>query len=208
VTVEIRFTTEFSARETNTTFQFCVSKDASDNYRWIDSGEGQDMVHVLATKIQPTRAVQVVPVLDIRIMDVTDASNLDRTHPLRIEYSWRNGGGMAATGVYLEWAAFDPRIALLVAWSNQWSKAVLNEVLMPGFTNSMRTVYRDDHHPEIFTNILCGNCTLIGMARFKDLENHDYEEHFRAVRTNNAFEVRYFDFGGHFRELGLFQHPP
>jgi hypothetical protein len=75
-------------------------------------------------------------------------------------------------------------------------------------TNRMATVYRDKTSPAIFDGIMSGNLTLLGMVQFKDLENHDYGMHVRAIRTNNEFEVRYLDLTGYFKEIEKFSKSP
>jgi hypothetical protein len=69
------------------------------------------------------------------------------------------------------------------------------------FFQRSHTIYSDKTYPAILNGILSGNLTLIGTAHFKDIANNEYEIDMKAIRTNNAFDVRYIYLGGYFETL-------
>jgi hypothetical protein len=77
----------------------------------------------------------------------------------------------------------------------------LNEVLQPNASNSTFSVCSDKTSPALFDGIMSGNHVLIGAVHFKDFQNNDYQMAFKAIRTNNEFQVRYVNMGGHFLEI-------
>jgi hypothetical protein len=201
VNIQISYSADSLPNGTNQAFQFSVSKDSDGKYVWIDAGNGMTPNEVADVNRTVTTPFDVAPFLDVRVNSVENNSQSDTNHPLKISYSWQNWGHVPATGVYIEWGVMRLRDSFIIVWSNRWPVAFLNEVLKPNATKATSTVYSDKTSPAVFDGILSGNLVLIGNVHFKDLQNNDYQMAVKAIRTNNEFQVRYINLGGHFQEI-------
>jgi hypothetical protein len=202
VNIDIKYTPDSSPHETNQIFKFIIYQDSAGNYVWLPTGEGESVKDIFDRMDQQTaRMIDVVPYLDVRVTAVENVSETNKEHSLQIVYSWKNIGGRPATGIVIEWSVFDDQNWIFHCWSNRWSYAVLNQILWPGMTNGEARFYRDNTSPAFYEGIMSNKLKLFGAAQFKDLQNHDFDMLFKAIRTNDEFEVRCLALGGYFQEI-------
>jgi hypothetical protein len=87
---------------------------------------------------------------------------------------------------------------VFMTWTNH---VVLGQVLFPGMTNGMTAIFTDPSSSGIFDGLMSGSLLLLGDVRYQDVDSHDYEIIFKAIRTNSQFEIICLDLRGRFREF-------
>ena len=200
INIDIRYTPKSLKYETNQVFEFCIYMDSAGNYLWIPDGSGETEDAITARiSQQPSRLIDNVPFLDLRMDAFENISQSNKRYPIKMEFSWKNIGGIAANGVYVEWAALDKNYVPRMIWDHHGEG--IGGVLWPGAIGRESRIYTESLNQDIFEGVESGKYVLAGTALFKDMEDHTYSMQFRASKTNEDFDVKVVGLGAYFNEL-------
>jgi hypothetical protein len=208
--IGVSYRPEFSKTRNEQVFDYFTIEDSEGRYQWFPvSGKGRmwshDEVPVLATPTVPFNLIEAVPFLAVEAISVEQTDpQTNNGHSLKILHSIRNVGGVAATGLLMDWIAWDKATGLGHCWSNRFQVALNKKYFLPHSpAERIWTDFSDNAKPSVYEGIIAGRLILVGEIHYKDPLNHDFGATFSAVRTNGEFQVMYPVLLGYFKNAGL-----
>jgi hypothetical protein len=196
--VDIIYTPEGWSHETNTLFRFKVALGTDGKYAFIEEGDGETLDEVKAEiSRRPLHFIDVVPLLDVRILSIEDISATNSHYPLAITYSWKNVSGMPVTQVYITWAAWtapDSEIMKIMTWEVETNEPYFNQLLIPGQWRWERRIYTSgpfDEFRNLYGGIMSGKLMLTCMILEIDQNGGKWWTLVAAIPTSNGFQMMY-----------------
>ena len=203
VNVELRFSATFPTHENSHIYRFYVLPSPSYGYVWTPAEDGKP-VDAMTSRIQENaQIIAEIPIMQIGMMDVSEDTNFDVTHPLALHFGWKNFGGAPATNVRFEWYALAAIGSAGYTWHNRWGDEVLKDVVEPGTGRSIFVRYGGPGNisSHLYKGIMDGTISLIALVSFKDKEDHDYQQEVKITRNENSFETEYIRYAGYYAEV-------
>jgi len=198
VDFEIGYTPQSWAHSKTDLFEFCVVKNESGNYVWLNSGEGRTVEEMRAEIMsRPSTPVESVPLLSLAVTGIEHIDPIvNGGHKLRLRYLLSNIGGTPATEVVAQWRCLDERSHEIYFWTNRIQAELLAKVLLPRAEQTNWTDFSDRTPPglpSLVERTLAGNAAWFGQLNWKDTSGADFIGHVRSFFTNGQFQVRYLD---------------